>query len=498
MWAGYQREWIVPAGADGLPRQPGARRQPGGESGLLRSADVTVSRAAAARSSPWSRPSSTARVIASDAEALAHLVERGVERAGAAALERQRELDGAVVLEVRDRDADEREAVRARSAASRAASSPRAVGEDRLRLRPSRCGSVCERVAREKSSKRSRSTTVRPTRRAAAHPAGDAVDERDERRVDLVRRPRRRGRARAARRSSRAGGRPRTRRGSRLCASACRCRPDARPSIATSAASSSRATCADRRDARGRGASPRSPAPTPQSRSTGSGCRNASSPSGGTTSRPSGFATPLATFARNFVRATPTVIGRPTCSRTSRRSRARDLGRACRRSARSPRTSRNASSIDSPSTSGVVSSNTAETRLARLRVRRHPRRHDDRVRAQPARLPAAHRRADAERLRLVARREHDPAADDHRPAAQRADRRAARPTRRTRRGRRAGSSPRSDTNICSHSSPVTARTQQRDRNRCRQSGAPGRRGRTGPPHRRGRVLAYETRLVPSR
>ena len=43
---------------------------------------------------------------------------------------------------------------------------------------------------------------------------------------------------------------------------------------------------------------------------------------------------------------------------------------------------------------------------------------DDRVRAQPARLPAAHRRPDAERLGLVARREHDPAADDHRPAAQ--------------------------------------------------------------------------------
>ena len=52
--------------------------------------------------------------------------------------------------------------------------------------------------------------------------------------------------------------------------------------------------------------------PTPQSRSTGSGWRNASSRSGGTTSRPSGLATPLATLARNFVRATPTVMGRPT------------------------------------------------------------------------------------------------------------------------------------------------------------------------------------------
>ena len=49
--------------------------------------------------------------------------------------------------------------------------------------------------------------------------------------------------------------------------------------------------------------------------------RNSSSPSGGIASSPSGFATALATFARNLVRAIPTVIGRPTRSRTSRRSR---------------------------------------------------------------------------------------------------------------------------------------------------------------------------------
>ena len=40
-----------------------------------------------------------------------------------------------------------------------------------------------------------------------------------------------------------------------------------------------------------------------------------------------------------------------------------DLGRRAGRAARSPRTSRNASSIESPSTSGVVSSNTANTAL---------------------------------------------------------------------------------------------------------------------------------------
>ena len=71
---------------------------------------------------------------------------------------------------------------------------------------------------------------------------------------------------------------------------------------------------------------------------------------------------PLATFARNFVRAMPTVIGSPTRASTSRRSRtAMSIGVPAIR--RMPRTSRNASSIDSPSTTGVVSSNTANTAL---------------------------------------------------------------------------------------------------------------------------------------
>ncbi|CNG75576.1 Uncharacterised protein [Mycobacterium tuberculosis] len=99
--------------------------------------------------------------------------------------------------------------------------------------------------------------------------------------------------------------------------------------------------------------------PTPHSRRTGSGRRNSASPSGGTTSSPSGLATPLATLARNLVRATPTVIGRPTSSAISRRSRtATSAG-----SRRDPCRSRNASSIDSPSTSGVVARKTANTAL---------------------------------------------------------------------------------------------------------------------------------------
>jgi len=95
--------------------------------------------------------------------------------------------------------------------------------------------------------------------------------------------------------------------------------PPAWPSTLTSAASSRRATSPTV-------VSPRSwsfravTRPTPHSRSTGSGCRNSSSPSTGTTSRPSGLATPLATLARNVVRAMPTVIGSPTCSRTCART----------------------------------------------------------------------------------------------------------------------------------------------------------------------------------
>jgi hypothetical protein len=98
--------------------------------------------------------------------------------------------------------------------------------------------------------------------------------------------------------------------------------------------------------------------PTPHNRSTGSAWRNVSSPSTGTTSRPSGFATPLATFARNLVLATPTVTGIPTRSRTSCRRRPAicDGMPAIRRR---PPTSRNASSIESPSTSGVVSRKTS-------------------------------------------------------------------------------------------------------------------------------------------
>ena len=248
------------------------------------------------------------------------------------------------------------------------------------------------------------------------HPARDAVDEPDERRVELG--ERRRPAAERALRADRPAAAPRLHRPrDRGCAPARGGAGRRRgPSSATSAVSPSCATSPTV-------VIPRScsllavTGPTPHSRSTGSGWRNASSPSGGTTSRPSGLATPLATLARNFVRATPTVIGSPTRSRTSRRSRAA-ISVGVPETRCSPRTSRNASSIDMPLDERRRVVEDPEHGLARLGVGRHARRDDDRLRAETARAPAAHRGADAERLGLVAGGEHDPAADDHRPAAQ--------------------------------------------------------------------------------
>ena len=69
----------------------------------------------------------------------------------------------------------------------------------------------------------------------------------------------------------------------------------------------------------------------------------------------------LATLARNLVRAMPTVIGRPTRSRTCRAQLRGDLAPACPDTRRSPETSRNASSTLSGSTMGVVSWKTSNT-----------------------------------------------------------------------------------------------------------------------------------------
>ena len=141
-------------------------------------------------------------------------------------------------------------------------------------------GSVCERVAREKSSKRSRSVTVRPTRPAARMRRVTRSTSATSVGVDLLRRVRRAGRARAARRSSRGAGR-RAPAAGRGCA---RARAGAGP---TPGRAGRRAS-----PRRARATWPTVAIPTrvqllrghrrrrPRARSTGSGCRKSSSPSG--------------------------------------------------------------------------------------------------------------------------------------------------------------------------------------------------------------------------
>ena len=117
----------------------------------------------------------------------------------------------------------------------------------------------------------------------------------------------------------------------------------------------------------------------------------------------------------------------------------RDLARVCPRPGPSPPTSRNASSIDSAFDQRCRVVEHLEHGPARFGVRVGMRGGDDQAGAQPARLPSVHRGAHAEGLGLVARGEHDTAADDRRACRAGAGRRAARPTRRSCRGRRAGS-----------------------------------------------------------
>ena len=158
-------------------------------------------------------------------------------------------------------------------------------------------------------------------------------------------------------------------------------------------------------------------------------------------SSPSGLATALATLARNLVRAMPTVIGRPTCSRTRRaQALAISVGVPEIRSmpARVEEGLVDRQALDQRR--GVLED--LEDRLARLRVGLEARRHHHGLGAEPARLGGAHRGPDAVGLGLVAR---PPARCRGRrsPGGRAAeDRHAARPRRRRSPGRRAESWPR--------------------------------------------------------
>ena len=199
-----------------------------------------------------------------------------------------------------------------------------------------------------------------------------------------------------------------------------RARPPARP-----CGCPGRAACRGHRARRPTAARPAAGAGTP------------ARPRAATSSSPSGLATPLATLARNLVRATPTVIGSPTRSATVAAQPRRDVRRR-------PRDPPQPADVEERLVDGEALDQRRgvaehlEDGLARLGVGRHPRRHDDRLRAQRAGLPPAHRRAHAAAPsprswpRARPRRRRSPAG---RAAG---GRRAARPTRRTRRGRRAG------------------------------------------------------------
>ena len=207
-----------------------------------------------------------------------------------------------------------------------------------------------------------------------------------------------------------------TRRGSRLCASACSWRPAASPTIETSALSDIAAT---------------SPtvvmptwcsfaavtSPTPQSRSTGSAMQEDEFALRRNDEETVGLRD-RARDLREKLRPRDADGDRQADAPAHLAAQPRgDLGGAARKPLM-PRTSRNASSIERPSTKRRHVVEDAVHRLARLAVRRHAGRDDDGARAQPAREAAAHRRPDAEGLRLVARGEHDPGADDDGPAAQ--------------------------------------------------------------------------------
>ena len=198
--------------------------------------------------------------------------------------------------------------------------------------------------------------------------------------------------------------------GSRFCARAWMCRPAARPSIATSAGSPSAATWPTDRMPRlcSFAAVTR---PTPHSRSTGSGCRN------------------------------ELAVGRHDQEPVRLRHAARDLREELRprdadgdrktdlvehappqphgdlaREARDPLQPAHVEErlVDrEPFDERRRVLEHGKDRLARIRVGRHARRHDGRLRAQPPRLCATHRSADAVRLRLVARGGDHACADDH-------------------------------------------------------------------------------------
>ena len=300
--------------------------------------------------------------------------------------------------------------------------------------------SVCDRVMRRE--------VVEPQPQHAPHRAGrparsrrvNAVGQPEQHGVELLRRPRRAPRARCEpiepRRRPTATGR-----GSWLCANACSCRPV--PGRAwRSAPPRAAGRCRRRCGCRGACSLAAVTAPTPHSRSTGSGCRKASSPTGGTTSSPSGLATRAGDLGQELGAgdADGDRQAHPLAHRAAQpdgdlRRRARRCATARRRRG-TPRRSRcprrTAWCRRTPRTPPCWRRCRPTGAVRRRRRAGHSRR---------ACAPA-HRRAHAVRLGLVAGAQHH--AHRRRSPGGRAARRgrAAPPRRRTHRGRRAGSTRR--------------------------------------------------------
>ncbi len=315
-------------------------------------------------------------------------------------------------------------------------------------------GNVRDRVARPKSLNRNRNVTVRPVRPAARIRAGDPVDQVDHHRVDLGGRH---GVAGAAKRALSAH-RPSAdaRRDPTLIdvarQRAYSRRPIAPPTSEASVDSLSSATsatvampCACSLSAV---LAPDAPEPVHRQRVQEVELAVRAAPAAGHPAWLPGWRP----WRGTCVRAMPTVMGSPTRSRTSLPQPGRDLHR-CARDA--PQPGRRRGRLHPPKSARPAGWCRGRPR----RPRRWPASRPTSWAAPPMACghsrrawTAAHRGAHTIGLGFVAGRQHHPAADDHRPAAQGRvvallDGRVERVEVRV---QDAGSEPVPDTNICSH------------------------------------------------
>ena len=246
--------------------------------------------------------------------------------------------------------------------------------------------------------------------------------------VDRRTSPRRRSTWRPVRGRPRAG---------RRCARGCSARPRRRAERAHERRFGERGDLADVRTPMR--SSARVAGPTPQSRDTGSGARNSRSVPGCDDQHAVGLREIARELGQELRGRDADRPREPGSACTRARISGRDLGPVPSRR-RAPATSRNASSSEIGSTSGVTDRGSPSPRGS-SRCRRRTAARGTRRAGRRAGARHRHRGAHAERARLVARGATTPRRRDRRrpragPAA--SDRRAARPTRRTRRGRRAG------------------------------------------------------------